>query len=126
MRWPWQIQQAPALAFAVLALVGGVGLHATADHNNAKLHKAQLAICERQNQVRKESNKRIKSHVADRDVLREFMAAARQARLASWERDRNPSDQAAAQEYAHLIDVLDHQVTFRSVPLVNCQKVVRE
>jgi hypothetical protein len=124
MKLPWQTHQAPAVAFAVLALVGGYGLKTTADEQSNKLYKTQIETCERGNSLRVESNRRIDAHATDRDVLRAFLVAAKDARVAAYERDRNMSDKAAADEYQRQIIKLD-QVTFRPVAIVDCKKVIQ-
>lgn len=123
MRLPWQNAHAPAVAFAVLALAGGIGLKSAADRHNDQIYQTQLAGCQRDNALRAESNKRIVSHSADKEVLREFLDAARSARVASFSRNPTQGDRVAIEEYERLMKMLDTKVKFRAVPLINCEKV---
>lgn len=126
MRLPWHNRHAPAVAFAVLALAGGIGLKAAANQTTDELYNTQIAGCHRNNALRIESNRRIESGEATADVLRNFLAAAKSARIASNERSPNAGDEQAVAEYTHLITVLDAKVKFRSVPLIDCKKAIKK
>lgn len=126
MKLPWQNTHAPAVAFAVLALAGGIGLKAAANQTTERLYETQLAGCHRNNVIRVESNRRIASHEAETDVLRNFLSAAKSARIASNERSPNAGDEQAIDQYTHLIAVLDAKVEFRSVPLIDCKKAIKK
>lgn len=110
------------VSFILLALVGGWAIKSSADNGTQKLYVTQIQSCERGNTLRSESNERLSSHLADRDVLREFLAAARQARLSSG----TPTDVAAAQSYGELIEILNDKVKFSKVPIIDCQKAIKK
>lgn len=124
MRLPWHAHHAPAIAFAVLALVGGFSLKEASDHQTGKLYDTQIAGCERNNTIRKESNDRIQAHEADAGVLNDFLIAARNARIASYQAHPTEGDKAAIEEYTRLISVLDAKVKFNRVPLINCKEAI--
>lgn len=125
MRMPWELKQAPVIAFGVLALTGGYGLWTSSASQADKLYQSQIASCERVNVLREESNRRIEEHIIDRDVLSRFLVAAVSARTAQWERDRNRSDLDAANEYNRLLDRLE-TVNFEPVSVVDCKSVVEK
>lgn len=112
------------LAFVLLALVTGLALNSVVNKGNSAVYKAQLTTCYQINRLQMESNRRIKSHLADTDVLRRFLQGARTARLAAFQQTHQRSDYIAARTYGSLIHVLDQKVHFTAVPLVNCVKVI--
>lgn len=124
MNLPWHSRHAPAIAFAVLALVGGISIKEQSDHQTDKLYGTQLAGCRQGNTLRTESNRRVESHEADTEVLNEFLIAARNARIASYNKTRTEGDRAAIEEYSRLIMVLDAKVKFHKVPLIDCNKAI--
>jgi hypothetical protein len=114
----WIHFHGPVTAFVVLALIGGVAIDESAHGAADTLYHAQIAACHRQNDVRRESNARVPSHEAEKNVVRDLLETAEAARKASG----SPSDEVAAAGYHELIVRLDRDVIFHVMPLVNCQK----
>lgn len=120
MRW-YSKSWAPLAAFLVLAVVGGYALFASNEHSSGTLYKTQLQACVRGNELRAENNRRIGAHNAERAVLRNFLATAREARREAG----TPSDLRAANEYSRLLRKLD-RVRFHPIPNVDCHTVVSQ
>lgn len=113
------------LAFLILAIVGGYAIEQSAK-NSAKadarqLYEAQIQACEKRNDIRNESNKRIRDHTIERDVLEEFLADARDARRASG----SPTDKKAASRYANLKKELEG-VRFSVLPFEDCAATIQK
>lgn len=109
-----------ALAFILLAAVSGWSINHSAQRSADELRAAQVAACIRGNALRTESNRRMQSHIADRNTLAKFLAAAEIARRQS----PKPSDKIAANQYAKLRTSLINNVTFKLSPLIDCEKAV--
>lgn len=108
-----------ALAFLILAFVGGYAVQHSADSQASKLYRSQLASCKRGNVIRSESNNRIKSHEIDRDVLAGFLADAERARKHSGTKN----DRRAARQYAKLRQDLKRAKFFYVAP-IDCTTTV--
>lgn len=109
-----------ALAFALMACVLAFSLTRSDNTANEKLHRAQIRACEERNALREESNKRIASHVADRDGLESILTSAYVARRKAYLRDHHESDaHAAAVDLMALRDV-QAKVKFDFIPPVDC------
>lgn len=121
MRNFWR-QHGPIAAFVVLAIIGGIAIEDSASHASQTLYKSQIAACNRNNQLRTESNRRIPAHVAEREIVRSLLVTAKAAREVSG----SSSDKVAAASYDDLIRRLDTDVKFHKVPLIDCLKVVKK
>jgi hypothetical protein len=115
-------QHGPIFAFVILAIVGGIAIEDSSSHAANTLYKSQIASCDRQNQVRNESNLRIPSHNAEKEIVRALLVTAKAAREASG----SSSDKVAAASYDDLIRQLDSDVHFRKIPLINCTKIIKK
>lgn len=114
----------PLVAFVVLAIAGGIALQRSMTHAQDTLYTTQIQICHRQNDLRRESNKRIPAHRADTDALRNFLVAAKRARISDYHAKGLKSDLQAAQTYQRTINTLDAKVHFQRVPIIPCQRVI--
>ena len=111
----------PLLAFILVCIVGAFALYQNNSHNADVLYKSQLANCQRINDIRNESNRRIEAHAADRDVLKNFLQTARSARLSAGTHE----DRVTADQYLHLANILDKKVFFKPLQTVNCEQVIK-
>lgn len=122
----FKAQYGVAAAFVVLALIGGIAIENSASGSADSLYRSQIASCHRANLLRMESNRRISSHEADTSVLRAFLSAAQEAREQNYIASKLKSDNEAAEEYGHLIRVLDKRVVFKPIGLVHCEEAVKK
>lgn len=77
------------------------------------LRQAQVDVCERQNDLRRESNRRLKAHIADRDIL---LAALRLAAKGG----------PLATPFVKLRDRELREVHFKQLRIVPCEQVIPE
>lgn len=117
-------QNKQLVAFVILTIGIVLAMNAIITNTADKLYQSQIAACEQTQTVVKESNHRIPAGEATARVLRQFLVAARKARLSTYNSTHLLSDRTAAQEYTKLIEDLDLNVHFQRIPLLNCQKVV--
>jgi hypothetical protein len=115
-----------ALAFIVLALVVGYALTQSVRNSNHLLYRSQIESCERGNDLRRESNRRIDSHYADTDALKDFLLSAAQARYSAWNHSHQRADLMAFKQYEQLSVYIDTHVVFRPTPIVKCTEVVHK
>jgi hypothetical protein len=116
----------PLLAFLILAIAGGIAIQATQRHSADRLYQNNLASCERGNELRIESNKRVPAHRTEATVVLDFLHSAEQARRANYHETHQASDKQAAQQYHALSRRLKAHVHFQDVPVIDCQAVIQK
>lgn len=99
-------------AYAVALLALGVWSHRDASDQAAD-------VCQQANALKVEVNARVEPNKAVLKSLRGFLISARDARLASWERDHQIEDKQAVDKYNGLLTSLK-TVHYGSVPLSSC------
>lgn len=111
------------LSFMLLALFGGWAIRTSADSDAQKLYKGQLRLCLAGNKlILSEANKRLKFERDGAEIVSDFLAAARTARLASG----TGPDLAAATEYQRLIRVIDTTTIGPRPQAIACTKAVEK
>lgn len=113
----------PAVGYLLLVAVLAVGLYANQQHQARHLRAAQVKACERGNQLRSESNRRIRAHETDRQAFMLVWTQTRAARLAEYRRTRNPYALQVARAAQSAL-TMERSISFRPVALVNCERVV--
>jgi hypothetical protein len=109
----------PLAAFVILIAFLVVGSYMRQRAGDKQTRTAQIASCERGNDSRAESNRRIGAHREQDAVIALFLRTAREARLEQWRRDHNRSDLDAAGKYGLALRRLE-RIRFRSAPLIDC------
>lgn len=117
-------RHAPLIAFSVLAFAGGWGLHANAKNSTNLLAKAQLVACEKANELRAESNQRIRSHLVLREAAEDSLKSQAIARRAAYRKTGQEADRVAAQRAQRLLARIESQVKYNETPPVNCRDIV--
>lgn len=117
-------KNAPLVAFTVLAFAGGYGLKLNADKSTAKLAKAQLVACEKANEIRLESNQRVRSHMVLREAAEDALKFQATARLASYKKTNQRADLVAARRAKVLLDRIETDVKYNETPVLSCKDIV--
>lgn len=106
------------LAFVLLALGAAYALQKSNEQSVARLYNAQLQGCERRNDLRNESNQRVRAHELERDILAEFLNSAAVARNSTG----TELDKKTAKKYVGL-SVQLQTLHFDVLPLEDCVAV---
>lgn len=115
---------APFIAFLVLAVGGILALNAENRSQATTLYHSQLAACSRGNDLRRLLNFQFSSNQVQIKVLKNFLQAAREARLSSFKETGSRSDQIAAKQYLISLDALASGPVAKSLPLISCHKAI--
>lgn len=120
----WLSKNTQLIAFIIVAVATTWGFKAAADSNTDKLYNTQIEICNRNDQLRVESNNRLKAHIIERNTLASFLATARKARLHTYKITHDLSDKHTSYEYLKFIQKLNDKVTFDKLPIIDCKKAI--
>jgi NAD dependent epimerase/dehydratase family enzyme len=124
MKLPWNLKHAPLIAFAVIALGGGLALQANSDDTAENLYDSQIQACERVNKLREESNQRVLGLRTVRNSLEDFLRTAAEARFDAYQKSGNDFDRKAYVRWEKTANELVAKVRFGKVPIVDCEKVI--
>lgn len=106
-------------AFLALALAGAYAMNLGDNNADNNLYHSQLAQCEKLNDLKNESNQRVKAHVLEQNALGAFLVSAAEAREASGTK----IDKRTAATYRKLSKDV-RSITFDLLPLENCNETV--
>ena len=115
---------APLAAFVGLALATSVGLSLNARQSTEKLAKAQVVACQKANELRVESNQRIRSHLVLREAAEDALKAQATARLADYRASRRKADLVAHRSAKVLLRRIENEVRYDETPVLSCKDLV--
>lgn len=126
----WLRDNSTVVAFMLLAGAGAYAIdtsaRSTAANSARVLYQSQLDSCRRGNALRDEVNRRVETVNTQRSVLLDFIQSAEEARRATYTQSHHASDKEAADVYQHLANQVQTQLHYRTVPLVDCFKVIKK
>jgi hypothetical protein len=113
------------LAFILLVVLMFFITRSNVNNQTRDLYRSEIAACNRNNNLRRESNRRIPAHLAQRDVTRSFLVSAEIARRATYKMNHAKSELIAANQFGQQVRILDQKVKFSSLPIINCTQVIK-
>lgn len=113
--------RASLIAFLTLAVATSWGLQLNAQSSTRKLIKADKKACLKANEIRRESNQRIRSHLVLREAAEDALKFQATARLASYKKTGQSADLVAARRAKVLLRRIERDVRYNQTQPLDCR-----